>query len=67
MKYETGNSMDPPRPPSWKCILRDYCAAGGPIWMKFSSLMQNSTRLLWFGRSRNRKNSNMADVCFSKP
>jgi len=33
-----------------------------PVWWRITR------RLLWYGRSRNRrKNSNMADVCFSKP
>jgi len=40
--HQTAGSTEPPRPPSWKCLWRHYCAAGGPIWTKFGSLTQNS-------------------------
>jgi len=43
IKYETGSSMEPPRPPYWNCIWRHYSAEGGPIWTKFVNLIQNST------------------------
>jgi len=40
--YETGNSIEPPLPPSWNCIWRHYYDAGGPIWTKFGNLIQNT-------------------------
>jgi len=45
-----------------------YSAADGPIWAKFRNLIQNSTQItpIW-SKSQSKKNSNMADVCFSKP
>ena len=49
IKYETGNSIEPPRPPSWNCTQRHYSAAGRPIWMKFIRLVQNDmpTAVIW--------------------
>jgi len=68
IKYETGSSMEPPRPPSWNCIWRHYSAARGPIWTQFGIWCRRACRLQWYGRSCNRKkNFNMADVCLSKP
>ena len=39
-----GSSMEPPRPPSWKCIWRNYSAVGVPIGTQFGNLIQNSTQ-----------------------
>ena len=69
-KYEAGSSTKLPRPPFWNCIWRHYSAAGDPIWTKFNSVMQNSTQItvIWSTQNRQgKKNSNMADVCLSKP
>jgi len=41
-KYKPGSSTERPRPPSWKSIWRHIFAVGGPIWIKFSCLMQNN-------------------------
>ena len=54
----------PPR----HCILRHYSAACAPIWTKYRHLMQDSMQIsvIW-SKSQRENNSNMAEVCFSKP
>jgi len=39
IKYETGSSIASPYLPSLKSIRGHTVTAGGPIWMKFDSLM----------------------------
>jgi len=51
------------------CLFVCWCVRlGGPIWIKSRRLVQNTCRLWWYDRNRNRKyNSDMADICSSKP
>jgi len=53
--YETGTSIEPPLPPSWNCIWRHYSAAGVRFGRNLVAWCRIAPRLLWYGRSSNRK------------
>jgi len=68
IKYETGSSIRPPLLPSWNCILLLLLRSGWPDFGNLIAWCGIACRLLSYGRSSNRQNnSNMTDVCFSKP
>ena len=52
-KYETGSTIKGRFRYLAKWIWHHISAAGGPIWMKFSSIVQNSMRIVWYDRNRN--------------